>query len=96
MGAAGSVAFVEIMPSFARHLAGTNNNRTPDHARLAGMPQPLREATAESLLAMRGSSFFSDRLKQPRYKVLQITAPRLPFVICAGRLIKNMLDLALV
>src|SRR6185437_3113179 len=41
----------------------------------------------------RGHGSLIPRLKQPWCKVLQVAAPCLPFVVCAGRLVKDVLDL---
>src|SRR5579863_10500556 len=55
------------------------------------------EATAvKILLSIRSYLLLTGRLEQARRKVFQVAAPGLPFVICSGRLIKNVLDLSVV
>jgi hypothetical protein len=50
----------------------------------AGVPQPLQEATAESLLRVRRSSLLSGGLEETRRKVFQVATPGLPLVIGSG------------
>jgi hypothetical protein len=60
------------------------------------MSRRRRRQKRKTSLRRRDSSLFNGRLEKPWCKILQVTAPRLPFVIGTGRFIKHVLDLPLV